>query len=114
MQKIQFNNQISIAMRKIASDSLNAEFLRKNFNTTVQQHLAQDKAYRLMCSIKGTPPHWKRTLYEVLAMVRQLGIPTFSTTFSCADLQWNKLIRIISKLNSLTLTDNDIKNMSYQ
>ena len=82
-------------MRKIASDSLNAEFLRKNFNTTVQQLLAQDKAYRLMCSIKGTPPHWKRTLYEVLAMVRQLGIPTFSTTFSCADLQWNKLIRII-------------------
>ena len=114
MQKIQFNDQISIAMRKIASDSLNAEFLRKNFKATLQQLLAQDKAYSLMCSIKGTSPHWKRILFEVLAMVRQLGIPIFSMTFSCADLQWNKLIGKISKLNSLNLTDDDINNMSYQ
>ena len=68
-------------MRKIVSDSLNAEFLRKNFKTTVQQLLAQNKAYSLMCSSKGTQPHWKRILFEVVPMVRQFGIPTFSMTF---------------------------------
>ena len=35
-------------------------------------------------------------------------------TLSCADLQWNELIGIISKLNSLNLSDDDIKNKSYQ
>ena len=47
-------------------------------------------------------------------MVKQLGIPTFFMTLSCADLQWNELIGIISKLNSLNLSDDDIKNKSYQ
>ena len=47
-------------------------------------------------------------------MVKQLGIPTFFMTLSCADLRWNELIGIISKLNSLNLSDNDINNMSYQ
>ena len=47
-------------------------------------------------------------------MVKQLGIPTFSMTLSCADLRWNELIVIISKLNSLNLNDNDINNLSYQ
>ena len=67
-----------------------------------------------MSSIKGTPEHWKKNFFEVQAMVKQLGIPTFFMTLSCADLQWNELIGIISKLNSLNLSDDDIKNKSYQ
>ena len=53
-----------------------------------------------MSSIKGTPGYWKKNSFEVLAMVRQLGIPTFSMTLLFADLQWNELIQIIAKLNS--------------
>ena len=47
-------------------------------------------------------------------MVKKLGIPTFFMTLSCADLRWNEMIEIISKVNTLNLTDDDIKNMSYQ
>ena len=114
MQKIQLNDQINIAMRKIASDNLNAGMLSKNFKATVHQFIAQDKAYSFMSSIKGAPAYWKKNLFEVLAMVKQLGIPTFFMTLPCADLRWNELIGIISKLNSLNLSDNDINNMSYQ
>ena len=64
--------------------------------------------------VKGTPAYWKKFLYEVLAMVKQLGIPTFFLTLSCADLRWNELISIISKLNKLNLSDLDIINLSYQ
>ena len=51
---------------------------------------------------------------EVLAMVKQLGIPTFFMTLSCANLRWNKSVQIIAKLNSTNLTDDDIKNMCYE
>ena len=34
-------------------------------------------------------------------------------TLSCADLRWNELVEIISRLNRLNLSDEDIKNMSY-
>ena len=63
-----------------------------------------------MSSIKGTPAYWENFLFEVLAMVKQLGIPTFFRTLSCADLRWNELIEIIAKLNSLNLTDDDTLN----
>ena len=114
MQKIQLNDQINIAMEKIVSDSLNAGKLSKNFKATIQQFIAQDKVYSFMSSIKGTPAYWKKFLFEVLAMVKQLGIPTFFMTLSCADLRWNELVEIISKLNRLDFSDDVIKNMTYQ
>ena len=40
MQKIQLNDQINTAMKKIASDSLNAGKLSKNFKATIQQFIA--------------------------------------------------------------------------
>ena len=50
-------------------------------------------------------------LHEVLAMVKQLGLPTFFMTLSCADLRWNKLISVTAKLNGENLEEDDIDNM---
>ena len=60
MQKPQLNDRINTVMGKVASDSLNAGMLSKNFKATVQQFVAQDKAYNFMCSIKDTPSYWKK------------------------------------------------------
>ena len=43
MQKTHMNDQISTAMRKIASDSLKAGMLSKYFKATMQQFIAQNK-----------------------------------------------------------------------
>ena len=66
-----------------------------------------------MNAVKGTPAYWKKLLYEVLAMVKQLRIPTFFLTLSCTDLRWNELISIIAKLNGLNISEEDIDQMSY-
>ena len=47
-------------------------------------------------------------------MVKQLGILTYFMTLPCADLIWNKLIMLNSKLNSLHILMEDIEKMSYQ
>ena len=60
MQKVQLNDQINIAMKKIASDSLNPGILSKNFKATIQQFIAQDKAYGFVSSIKDKPAYWKK------------------------------------------------------
>ena len=52
-------------------------------------------------------------MLEVLGMVKQLGLPTFYMTLSCTDLRCNELVSIISKLNGETLSEEDIKNLSY-
>ena len=65
-----------------------------------------------MSSVKGRP-YWKQFLYDVLAMVKQLGIPTYYLTLSCADLRWEELSYIINKLNKLGLSEEELKNLSY-
>ena len=47
-------------------------------------------------------------------MVKQLGIPTYFLTLSCADLRWKELSYIINKLDNLGLSDEELKNLSYQ
>ena len=100
-------------MQKVKSSRLNAEMLSKNFKDTVKQFIASDDAFRFMNSIKGTPAYWEKLLREVLAMVKQLGLPTFFLTLSCADLRWNELISIISKLNKPSLNEEEIKSLAY-
>ena len=63
MQKIQLNDQISTSMRKVTSNSLNAGMLSSNFKATVQQFIAQGKAYSFMSSIKGTPAYWAKSRF---------------------------------------------------
>ena len=66
-----------------------------------------------MSSIKGTPAYLKKILHQVLAMVKQLGTPTFFLTLSCSELRWNELISIIFKLNVIDIADEDIDRLSY-
>ena len=112
--KLQLNTQINIAMQKICSDSLTAGMLSSNFKERVKEFIASDKAFTFMNSIKGTPAYWQRFLYEVLGMVKQLGLPTFFLTLSCADLRWNELISIISRLKGVDISTDDIENLSYK
>ena len=58
-----------------------------------------------MSLVRGTPAYWKEFLYDVLAMVKQLGIPTYFLTLSCADQRWEELPYIMNKLSNLGLSD---------
>ena len=63
-----------------------------------------------MSSVKGTPAYWK----HILTMVKQLGILTYFLTLSCADLRWKELPYVINKSKKLGLSDEELKNLSYQ
>ena len=52
-------------------------------------------------------------MYEVVAMVKQLGIPTWFMTLSCADLRWPELFQIITRTQRLNLTDEQLEALSY-
>ena len=113
MLQLNLNSQINIAMKKVSTNQLTAGMLSNNFTDTVKSVIAKDEGYNFMNSVKGTPAYWKKFLFEVLAMVKQLGLPTFFMTLSCADLRWNELISIIAKLKGEDLSDEIINNLSY-
>ena len=51
-----------------------------------------------MNQITLTLAYLKKFQGKMLAMVKQLGRPTFFLTLSFADLRWNELVESISKL----------------
>ena len=79
-------------MKKAVSNDLTAGMLSKKFKWKLQKFIANDKPFIFMSSINGTPSYWKNVCHQVLAMLKQLGKPTFFLKLSCADLRWNELV----------------------
>ena len=53
-------------------------------------------------------------MYDVLAMIKKLGIPIYFLTLSFAELRWEELSYTVNKSKSPGLSNNNIKNLSYQ
>ena len=83
-----------------------------NYDESVKWFASNDQGFLFMNQIKGTPAYWKKLQREVLEMVKQLGCPTFFLTLSCADLRWNELVVIISKLNSIGITEENVEGLN--
>ena len=79
----------------------------------MQQFIHKDKAYRFLKNVRGSPPYYQRTFYELLAMIRQLGTPTWFFTLSAADMKWPDVIQIIAKQYGVVYTDEDVANLSF-
>ena len=82
--------------------------LSSDFNEKVNDSISSEKAFTFMNGIKGTPAYWEKFLFNVLAMVKQLGVPTLFMTFFTTNLRWIELMYIISKLNKQYPSGNDI------
>ncbi|XP_066934413.1 uncharacterized protein [Clytia hemisphaerica] len=109
--QLNLRSKINIAMR-ISNSNLTAGLLANNFNDTIQNCVASDNAYKFMSTIKGTPAYWQHMLSDVLAMVKQLGVPTYFMTLSCADLRWEEFVTIIRQLSGDADTDHEL--LDYQ
>ena len=81
--------------------------------TVLSQFVRKDKAYRFMKNIRGSPPYYQRTFYDLLAMIRQLGTPTWFFTLSAADMKWPDMIQTIAKQYGVHYTDEQVNALSY-
>ena len=79
----------------------------------LSQFMRNDKAYSFMKSIRGSPPYYQRTFYDLLAMIRQLGTPTWFFTLSAADLKWPDMIQTIARQYGVIYTDDEVAGLSF-
>ena len=103
-----------IYSRGFKPSTLTAEIVKNNVKGTIDRFAASDNAFLFVSSVKEIPAYWKQYLYDVLAMFKQLGIPTCFLTLPCADLRWEKLSYIINKLKYLGFSDPRHKILSYE
>ena len=101
-------SSVSIALRKGSGktkDAGNVTASMLNDKEKLKDILKSDSGYKFLKPIRGTPPYWQATQKNVLAMIRQLGIPTWFCSFSAADMRWPELI------NSLLRQQGDSRSI---
>ena len=74
----------------------------------MRRFVCENKGYSFSKEVRGSASYWKTLLYDVLAMIKQKGHPSFFLTLSCADLRWTELIDIITKFGGINITDEEI------
>ena len=78
----------------------------------LQQLVRTEQAYKFLKNIRGSPAYWQNELYDVLAMLHKLGIPTWFLTLSAADLHWPEMIQAVAYQFGRKLSREDVLKMS--
>ena len=73
----------------------------------IVEHMRNDRAYAFLKSVRGLPPYYQHTFYELFSMQCQLGTPTWFFTLSTADMKWPEVIQIIARQHGVIYTDED-------
>ncbi|XP_061923815.1 uncharacterized protein LOC133663392 isoform X1 [Entelurus aequoreus] len=90
-------SSISVAMRKGKGGQHSQRILPDMLkdDESLKRLLQFDDGFRFLRPIRGTPAFWSSVQKDLMACVRQLGIPTWFCSFSSADLRWQNLLASI-------------------
>ncbi len=76
--------------------------------------LTHNQGYGMFSRMKNTPPYYSTKKKNLLAAVRQEGMPALFFTQSCADTQWPELLKALGRLiDKKEYSDEEIENLSY-
>ena len=112
LEQKKVSDSINIALKKIQGQSITASQIKSDVNK-LRSLVCQEQVYLFLRQIPGTPPYWQKFMYEVIAMVKQLGIPTWFMRLSCADLRWPELFQIVARTQGKNLTEDQVNALSY-
>ena len=79
----------------------------------LQNLFKKDRAYTFLKNIRGSPPYWQKMFYELLSMIRTLGIPTWFLTLSAADMKWPEVIQSIAKQYVTIYTEQEVLELPW-
>ncbi|XP_078795965.1 uncharacterized protein LOC144988822 isoform X2 [Oryzias latipes] len=102
-------SSVSVALRKeksgSASEGVSADARSEK---TLKKLLEADQGFCFLRPIRGTPAFWQATQKDLLACVRQLGIPTWFCSFSAADMRWKNLLDTVLRQEGRTQTADQL------
>ena len=86
-------------MRKTMSNDGQAMTVSDVLNDeNLERMVEDDEAFKFLKTIRSSPAFWHQKQRELMAMIRQLGCPTFFLTLSAAETKWLDLLRILKQI----------------
>ena len=98
----QMKQKVSFALRRkqTKGQTINAQMLLHSKDEIANLN----DGYQIFKSIRNTPPYFESKKKDLMAMIRQLGIPTIFFSLSAADTKWIDLLMAIAKINNANQT----------
>lgn len=79
-----------------------------------QEISSLDNGYYVYRQLRNCPQYLQQKKKDVFVMVRQMGIPTFFVSLSCADSHWLGLLQTLGQIVDKRLyTTSELSTMSY-
>ena len=115
LQIKQIKDKVSLAIRKCKAKGTAytaGEILTPGF---VDKLTMQNDGYRVLRTLRGSPPYREASKRDVFAMIRQLGIPTWFCSFSAAETKWEPLLKCLAKLvQGKDLSTEEVNSLSWR
>ena len=114
LQQLEGAQGVSLRMTRGSKHNgsiMNAGMMKDN--NVINDLVRNDKAYKFMKDIRGTPAFWQQKLYDTLAMMKALGTPTWFLTLSPAEFMWPDFIQAVGRRYGLNFSDDDVSAMSW-
>ncbi|XP_076461676.1 uncharacterized protein LOC143294132 [Babylonia areolata] len=115
LQMLQIRDLATTALRKVkgSKKAYTAGQLKKE--GAVEDLLHHDEGYRVLKTLRSSPPYWQARQKDLFAMIRQLGKPTFFATFSAAETRWFDLLRVLYRMeHNEDITDDELQKLTWQ
>ncbi|XP_060603886.1 uncharacterized protein LOC132756767 [Ruditapes philippinarum] len=97
LQIKQIKDKVTLAVRKckLKGQTLTVEkMLSPEF---VDNLTMQNDGYRVLRTLRGSPPYWEQAKRDLFSMIRQIGLPTWFCSFSAAETKWKPLLKTLVK-----------------
>ncbi len=73
-----------------------------------------ENCYAFLHNMRETIAYWQRAKFDLFAMFRTLGPPTFFITHSADDMNWPDLLTILAKQAGMEVTEETIAQLSTE
>lgn len=100
-------DQSQLALRKVKTQN-HSLTVKDVTGSAVENLVHQDKTYKFLSNIRGSPPYFEKVSKDLFTMIRQLGSPTFFVTLSAAETKWIHLLKILGQIvDNIAYTDEE-------
>ena len=95
--------------RTLGGHKITAEHLK--IPAVLEQLQERSRFINFWKNVRGSPAFWQDQLYDVLAMLQTIDIPTWFLTLSAANLHWPEMIQAVAVQFGRKLSQKDVLKM---
>ena len=113
IQLKQISDKVQLAVRRYKTKGKKITAGEARNQSTLDKMVLLDEGYYIFRQLRNSPAYLASKKKDVFAMIRQLGLPTWFMSLSSADTRWSFLLKALSQLDGIILSDEDVAKLSW-